>query len=629
MVCKLEIFMIRNLREFFIGSPLPTRLSHGERLDRVRALAALSPDALSSIAYANQEIYLGLIVAGTGALSLSLPIALAITALLAILTLSYSQTILAYPNGGGSYTVASENLGRMPGLIAAAALLIDYVLTAAVSLTAGVAAIASAFPALWPYRVEVALVLLAIITIANLRGLREAGTLVAIPVYLFVVSYLLMLAYGVVRALIEGPAAVVPAPTLTAALQPLTIGLILHTFSSGCTALTGVEAISNGVTVFKPPETRHARQTMLVMAVLMAVLLLGSIGLTQYFAITTGSEETILSGLARHIFGDGFFYLFIQVTTLLILVVAANTSFVDFPRVTSLIARDGFLPRQLSMLGDRLVFSNGILALAGCVAILIVVFGGDSHALIPLFAVGVFLAFTLSQLGMVFHWFRLKGQGWQWKALVNGLGAVTTAMTFIIVAVAKFAEGAWIVAVLVVLLLFAFLKIKHHYDHVGPQLTLDDLTPPAIHLDGTQPRPDAPRIVIPIAGIHKGTVKAIQFGVTVSPRLTGLYVEVDPSRTEKIKQDWETWFPGLPLEIVESPYRSTLIPLLAFLDHTDRVHDDGQHAVLLLPEFIPAARWQNFLHNQTALMIKFAALYQGRKHRQDRVVIDVPFYLNS
>lgn len=621
--------MIRNLREFFIGSPLPTRLSHGERLDRVRALAALSPDALSSIAYANQEIYLGLIVAGTGALTLSIPIALAITALLAILTLSYSQTILAYPNGGGSYTVASENLGRFPGLVAAAALLIDYVLTAAVSLTAGVAAIASAFPVLWPYRVEVVLVLLVIITVANLRGLREAGTLVAIPVYLFVVAYLFMIAYGIIRALTGTPPAAVVTPPVTDALQPLTIWLILHTFSSGCTALTGVEAISNGVSVFKPPEVRHARQTMIVMAILMAVLLLGSIGLTQYFAITTNGEETILSALARHIFGDGFLYIAVQITTLLILVVAANTSFVDFPRVTSLIARDGFLPRQLSMLGDRLVFSNGILALAGCVAVLIVVFGGDSHLLIPLFAVGVFLAFTLSQLGMVVHWFRLKGKGWQWKALVNGLGAITTAMTFIIVAVAKFAEGAWIVAVLVVLLILVFLRIKHHYDLVGPQLTLDDLTPPAISLNSTTPRPDAPRIVIPIAGVHKGTVKAIQFAIKVSPRITGLYIEIDPARTDKIQRDWNEWFPGLPLEIVESPYRSTLIPMIAFLDHMDRVADDGQHAVVLLPEFIPAQRWQNFLHNQTAWMIKLAVLYQRRRHRQDRVIIDVPFYLES
>jgi amino acid transporter len=620
---------MRSFRELLIGSPLPTRLSHGERLDRVRALAALSPDALSSIAYANQEIYLGLIVAGTAALTLSLPIAIAITVLLAILTLSYSQTIEAYPGGGGSYTVATENLGKHPGLVAAAALLIDYVLTAAVSLTAGVAAIASAFPALWPHRVIVALLLLAVITIANLRGLREAGTLISIPVYLFVGAYLFMLAYGIVRALIEGPAAIAPMPT-TEVLQPLTIGLILHTFSSGCTALTGVEAISNGVTVFKPPETRHARQTMIVMALLMGVLLLGSIGLTQHFGITATSEETILSALARHIFGDGFLYLFVQIATLLILVVAANTSFVDFPRVTSLIARDGYLPRQLSSLGDRLVFSNGILVLAGCVALLIIIFGGDSHALIPLFAVGVFLAFTLSQSGMVVHWFRLKGQGWQWKALVNGLGAVTTAITFLVVAVSKFAEGAWIIAVLVPLLVFGFLQIKKHYVHIAPQLSLDTLTPPALRSDALpSANPDTPRIVIPVAGVHRGTVKAMRFASTISNRITGVYVEVDPSRTEKIQRDWAEWFPGFPLETVASSYRETLLPLIAFLDHTDRVHDDGQRAVVVLPEFIPAAWWQNFLHNQSAWMIKLAILYQRRDHRQDRVIIDVPFFLDE
>jgi len=623
--------LLRDLREFLIGSPLPTRLSHAERLDRVRALAALSPDALSSIAYANQEIYLGLVVAGTAALTLSLPIAIAITLLLSILTLSYSQTIRAYPSGGGSYTVASENLGRLPGLVAAAALLIDYVLTAAVSLTAGVAAIASAFPVLWPYRTGLALFLLAIITLANLRGLREAGTLVAIPVYLFVGAYLFMLAYGIVRALIEGPGTFpTTAVAATEVAQPLTLWLILHTFSSGATALTGVEAISNGVTVFKPPETRHARQTMVVMAILMGVLLLGSIGLTQFFAITAGPEETILSALARHIFGGGVLYYFVQTTTLLILVVAANTSFVDFPRVTSLIARDGYLARQFTMLGDRLVFSNGILVLAGCVAILIVIFGGDSHALIPLFAVGVFLAFTLSQSGMVVHWLRLKGPGWRWKAVVNGLGALTTALTFVIVAVSKFADGAWIVALLVPLLVLMFLKIKQHYEQITPQLSLDNFTPPAVHLDvhAVPGKPNAPRIVMPISGVHRGTVKAMKFACSISHRITGVYVEVDPARTAKLRHDWETWFPGVPLEVVESPYRSTLLPLLAFLDHVDRVAADDHAAVVVLPEFIPAAWWQNFLHNQTAWMIRLAVLYLRRKHRYGRVLIEVPFYLD-
>ncbi len=612
---------MRNWREVLLGTPLPTRLSHGERLDKIRALAALSPDALSSIAYANQEIYLGLIVAGSAALNLALPIALAITALLAILTLSYSQTIAAYPSGGGSYTVASENLGKYPGLVAAAAVLIDYVLTAAVSLTAGVAAIASAFPVLWQFRVEVALFLLALITIANLRGLREAGTLISVPVYLFIGSYLFMLAYGFVRALIEGPAAVASMPVMEAA-QPITLFLILHTFSSGCTALTGVEAISNGVTVFKPPETRNARQTMVVMAGLMAILLLGSIGLTQYFGITAGPEETILSALARHIFGSGLLYVFIQITTLLILVVAANTSFVDFPRVTSLIAKDGYLPRQLNNLGDRLVFSNGILLLAGAVAVLIILFGGDSHALIPLFAVGVFLAFTLSQSGMVIHWVRVQGKNWQLKALINGIGAVTTAITFLVVVVSKFFDGAWIIAVLVPALIFVFLKIHEHYVEIRPQLSLKGYTPPP-------PPKQEPRVVIPVSGVHRGTLNALQFARAISHDITALYIEIDPSQTERMRQEWAQWVPDVPLEVVDSPYRSILLPLLAFLDHTDRVHNDGQQAVLVMPEFIPASWWQHFLHNQTAWMIRLAILYQRRRHRRARVIIEVPFLLEG
>ncbi|MFN8372598.1 MAG: APC family permease [Anaerolineae bacterium] len=612
---------MRNWREVLIGSPLPTRMFHGERLDKVRALAALSPDALSSIAYANQEIYLGLVVAGTAGLNLSLPIALAIAALLAILTLSYNQTIIAYPNGGGSYTVATENLGKYPGLVAAAALLIDYVLTAAVSLTAGVAAIASAFPVLWQYRVETALVLLALITIANLRGLREAGTLISVPVYLFIGSYLFMLGYGLVRALIEGPAAVATMPVVQE-LQPITLFLVLHTFSSGCTALTGVEAISNGVSVFQPPETRNARQTMVIMAVLMAVLLLGSIGLTQYFGITTNGEETILSALARHIFGDGLLYLLVSISTLLILMVAANTSFVDFPRVTSLISKDGYLPRQLNNLGDRLVFSNGILLLAGAVAFLIIVFGGDSHALIPLFAVGVFLAFTLSQAGMVMHWMREKGKGWQFKAIINSIGALTTAVTFVVVAVSKFLDGAWIIAVLIPVLMYGFLKIHEHYDEIRPQLSLKGYTPPA--------RSSAkPRVVIPVSGVHRGTLHALNFARSLSDNVTALYIEIDPAQTERFREEWTQWCPDTPLEVVESPYRSILLPLLAYLDHTDRQHDDGQHAILVMPEFIPGSWWQHFLHNQTAWMIRMALLYQRRRHRRGRVIIEVPFLLEG
>src|SRR5579859_5650459 len=374
-----------------------------ERLSKFRALAALSPDALSSIAYANQEIFLGLVVAGAAGLAYSWYIALAIALLLAILALSYTQTIQAYP-GGGSYTVARENLGVRFGLVAAAALMTDYILNVAVSVTAGVAAAASAFPALWPYRAPLSLLLLAIVTLANLRGLRESGAIMTVPVYFFLVMYLVLIAAGLVRARLEGPGSL--ALTAPPATAPLTLFLILHTFSAGCTALTGVESISNGVPIFKSPESKNATRTMIAMAVLMGVLFIGTAGLTQYFAVVAGPDETILSALTRHIWGTGVPYLLVQASTLLVLMVAANTSFVDFPRVASIVARDGYLPRQLMFLGDRLVFSNGILVLSGVAGLLVIVFQGDSHRLIPLFAIGAFLAFTLSQAGMVFHWRR-------------------------------------------------------------------------------------------------------------------------------------------------------------------------------------------------------------------------------
>ncbi|MEJ2150128.1 MAG: APC family permease [Chloroflexota bacterium] len=398
----------RHVRELIIGSPLPSTELAEKRLDNFRALAALSPGALASVAYANQEIFLGLAVAGAVGLAYSWPIACVIAALLGLLSLSYMQTIEAYPAGGGSYAVALENLGTLVGLIAAAGLLIDYVLNVAVSLTAGVEALASAFTVLWPHRVAISLFLLGIIMLINLRGLHETGTAMTVPVYLFVATYLVMIAAGVVTALVDGPAP--PSPlNLPPTLVPLSVFLVLRTFASGATALTGVEAISNAVPVFKPPEVRHARQTMLVMALLMGVLFLGTVGITQYLGITAGSEETILSALARRLFGSGPLYLLIQSSTLLVLVVAANTSFTGFPRVAALMARDGFLPRQLQMLGERLVYSNGVILLAALAGLLIVLFGGDTHRLIPLFAVGAFLAYTLSQAGMVGHWLRESG----------------------------------------------------------------------------------------------------------------------------------------------------------------------------------------------------------------------------
>ncbi|MDO9128375.1 MAG: APC family permease [Anaerolineales bacterium] len=422
--------MFNTIKDLIIGSPLPTRQLGEKRLNKIRALAAFSPDALSSIAYANQEIFLGLVVAGSAGLALSWPIGLAITGLLLLVALSYFQTVHGYPTGGGSYIVARQNLGTLPGLIAASALTVDYLLNVAVSVTAGVAAIASAFPVLWSYRVALSLGLLFVITIINLRGLRETGSLMAIPVYLFLFTYIPMLAYGVIRAVIDGPGTLVAvAPPHTA---PLTLFLLLHTFSTGCTALTGIEAISNGVPAFQPPEAKNAGRTLIVMAVLMGVLFLGSVGLTQYLAVVAGSQETILSALARRLLGSGPAYLLIQSCTMLILVVAANTSFAGFPRLAAILAGDGFLPRQLTSLGDRLVFTNGILILAVAGGALIFAFNGDTHALIPLFAIGAFLAFTLSQAGMVVHWWRERGKGWWLKSIVNGVGALAALVDLVV-----------------------------------------------------------------------------------------------------------------------------------------------------------------------------------------------------
>jgi amino acid transporter len=419
--------MFNHLKEFLIGPPLPTQRMFEEKLNKIRALAAFSPDALSSIAYANQEIYLGLLIAGSAGLSMAWPIGLVIIVVLSIAAVSYYQTIHAYPSGGGSYVVARSNLGTLPGLIAAGALMIDYILTAAVSLTAGVDAIASAFPIIWPYRVVVALTLLALITLINMRGLRETGTLMSIPVYLFLFTYLPMLLYGLFVLWRDGPGELVSVAPV--AVQPITIFLLLHAFATGCTALTGIEAISNGVPAFKSPESDNAGKTLIIMALLMGTLFLGSIGLTQSLAVVAGPQETILSALARRILGHNSMYFVIQVSTMLILTVAANTSFADFPRVAALLAKDGFLPRQFTGLGDRLVFVNGILILSGATALLIIVFQGDTHLLVPLFAVGAFLAFTLSQSGMVVHWWRERGSHWQLKTMANAVGAIATGVT--------------------------------------------------------------------------------------------------------------------------------------------------------------------------------------------------------
>ena len=610
--------MLHEIKNVLLGPPLPTQELAHERLNKVRALAAFSPDALSSIAYANQELYLGLVVAGSAGLSLAVPISLVIVGLLFLLSLSYSQVIHAYPSGGGSYQVVRENLGDLPGLVAVSALLIDYTLTVAVSLTSGVEAIASAFPILWSHRVAASFVLLAIIALLNLRGVRETGSAMAIPIYLFVVIYLSMLCYGVVRAFIEGPgnlAAVAPA-----AVAPLTPFLVLRSFSSGCTALTGIEAISDGVPAFRPPESRNASRTLIVMALLMGVLFVGSIGLTQFFAVIAGPEETILSALARRILGSGPAYLLVQFSTLLVLAVAANTSFSGFPRVAAVLARDRFLPHQLMGLGDRLVFVNGILILAGGAALLIAIFGGNAHALVPLFAVGAFLAFTTSQVGMVVHWWRERGRGWWLKAILNGLGGLATWVTLLVVSATKFSHGAWMTLLAIPALVIIFLRIRSHYVETARQLSLEGIGA----ISGTVP---SLRIVVPISGVHRGVVKAMEYARALAKDVIAVYVELEPGSGEVIREKWNRLWPDIPLVIMPSPYRSIVGPLLEFLDKTDQEHNDGQLATVLLPEFVPARWWHGLLHNQSAWLIKAALLYRRRNLGFQQVIIDVPYHL--
>ncbi len=612
--------MLSRLKNALIGSPLPTQQLADKRLNKIRALAAFSPDALSSIAYANQEIYLGLVVAGSAGLVLAWPIGLVIVGVLIIVAISYYQTIHGYPSGGGSYIVARANIGILPGLVAAGALLLDYLLCAAVSLTAGVDAIASAFPSLLPYKTVIALGLLGLIMLANLRGLRETGTIMAVPVYLFLFTYVPMLIYGGIHLWIEGPtpmASVAPQP-----VQPLTLFLLLHTFATGCTALTGIEAISNGVPAFHKPESKNAGRTLIVMAILMGVLFVGSIGLTQFLGIIAGPNETILSALARHLLGSGPAYVLIQFSTLLILAVAANTSFADFPRLSAILARDGFLPRQFTGLGDRLVFTNGIIFLAIAAGVLIVIFGGNSHLLIPLFAIGAFLAFTLSQSGMVVHWIRERSQNWRLKAFLNGLGAITTATTVVIITISKFREGAWITVLLIPIFVTVFLRIHQHYKDVGKQLSLRGL-PPDI-------KPSPPlRLVIPVSGVHRGIIDAMNLAQSISNDITAVYIELEPGSGEQMRKEWECWWPDIPLVVLPSPFRSIIRPLLDYLDEDDRKHNDGTLAAVVLPEFIPARWWQQLLHNQTSLLIKAALTYRRRTQGFQRIIIDVPYHLKK
>jgi amino acid transporter len=603
---------LHRLKRLFVGIPLPTAQSRHERLGKSTALAVFASDALSSVAYATEEILLVLILAGSIALSYSLPIGISIALLIAIVTSSYRQTIRAYPRGGGAYIVTKDNLGVTPGLIAGAALLIDYVLTVAVSVAAGVAAVTSAVPALFRYRVLLCVAAVVVVGVANLRGIRESARLFAAPTYLFIASLGALVVYGSLGAIFDFlPEA--PYEPHGPGLEGIGLFLLLRAFASGCTALTGVEAVSDGVPAFKPPEAANARIVLTWLGGTLITLFLGITFLAYDLGVTPLEHETVVSQLGRRIFGTGFLYYEIQGVTMLILLLAANTSFADFPRLSFFLARDRFIPRQFANQGDRLVFSNGILILGGLAAILLVIFRGSTHALIPLYAVGVFISFTLSQTSMVRRWLHRREEGWWWRAAVNGFGALVTAIVLLTIAITKFTHGAWIVVLLIPALVLAFTMMHRHYEEVATQLSLDALEPPP---------PLQNTVLVLVGDLHRGVIKALQYAQSLSVNAKAVFVESDPERTHRLEQKWAKWGMGLPLIVLTSPYRSLLGPLLHYVDHILEQGGENHLVTIVLPEFIPARWWQHLLHNQTALLIKGAMLF-----RKNVIVTDVPYHL--
>jgi amino acid transporter len=535
-----------------------------------------------------------------------------IALLLLIVAFSYRQTIFAYPSGGGAYLVAKDNLGDTPALVAAAALLIDYTLTVAVSIAAGVAALTSAFPSLHVSRVELSLIFMVVLAVGNLRGIRESGRIFSVPTYFFIGGILVLLGVGAWRAF---TGSLVPVPDHAAALPVHELGLfvILTAFANGCTAMTGVEAVSNGVPAFRKPESRNAAYTLVVMAVLGVTMFMGITLLAHAYQVVPNDTETVVSQIARAVFGGrGWAYYTIQAGTMLILVLAANTAYADFPRLASIVSRDRYLPRQFMNQGDRLAFSNGIVVLSTCAGILLVLFGGDTHALIPLYMIGVFVSFTLSQFGMVIHWRRMREPGWRTSAVINGFGAIVTAIVLVIVATTKAAEGAWIIILLIPALVVLFRATRQHYDHVASQLSLHEFTP-------------LPRlkniVLLPLSGVHRAVLQALHYAHTLSDDVRALYVATDPQSLAIVRAEWEQWGEGVPLVVLDSPYRSVLEPLINYINDLE-AREPEAYVTIVLPEFVPARWWQHLLHNQRALILKGTLLF-----RPNTVVTNVPFHL--
>ncbi|HZM20892.1 MAG TPA: APC family permease [Anaerolineales bacterium] len=627
----------RSLSHWFIGRPLQTADAPHQTIGKAVGLAVFASDALSSTAYATQEILGVLIVLGSIAYGYIFPISVAIVILLAIVTISYEQTIHAYPGGGGAYIVARDNLGELPAQTAGAALLTDYILTVAVSVSSGIAQIVSAYPELFPFRVWIAVGAVFIIMLVNLRGVKESGTTFAVPAYFFVVMMVATVGYGMFRSLSGSLGTVIDPPELhiTRTIAVLTPFLLLHAFSNGTTALTGVEAISNGITAFKEPRSRNAGITLIWMSIILGSLFLGISHLTSQIGGVFSEEETLISQLARTVFdGRGLLYLGTIWATTIILIMAANTAFADFPRLGALHAGDGFLPRQLTFRGSRLVYSNGIIALSVISALLIILFQASVTRLIPLYAIGVFLSFTLSQSGMARRWWRvghlkpgeeiadpgstLKYEaGWQYKMLINGFGALCTAIVMVVFAGTKFYEGAWIILLLVPLLVTIFFIIHHHYKDLASRLSLD-------RFRGLPTRQARHRVILPVSGIHQGVLEALRYAKLLSDDVTAVHISVDPAETEKVQKKWKTWGDGTRLIILDSPYRLFIEPLLEYIEDIVDNNQPNETITVVVPQFMPSRRWHYALHMRTADVLR-----QELLSTQGVVVTDVPYHVHK
>lgn len=626
----------RSFRTWLIGRPLPTADAPHQTIGKAIGLAVFASDALSSTAYATQEILVILAAAGTAAFGYAFPIAIAIVSLLAIVTLSYEQTIHAYPGGGGAYIVSRDNLGELPAQSAGAALLTDYILTVAVSVSSGVAQMVSAFPQLFPHRVALAVGLVLLIMIINLRGVRESGAIFAVPTYFFIASMVITVGMGLIKYITGTlqPVSDPPPLEIHQIMTTVTPFLLLHAFSSGTAALTGVEAISNGITAFREPRSRNAGITLIWMAIILGVLFLGITFLAGPVGAIPSEEETVISQLARSVYnGRGLFYLVTVAATTIILIMAANTSFADFPRLSALLAADGFMPRQFAFRGSRLVYSRGIVALAVFACLLIIFFQASVTLLIPLYAIGVFLSFTLSQFGMALRWRKIgrlkpgevkKERGstlryennWQLKMIINGLGSFLTAIVMIVFAVTKFQHGAYLVLILMPLLVLLFSRIHRHYQTLAAALSLDRYGEPS--------RTTRYRVILPISGVHRGSLAALRYASSLSDDVTAVHVSIDPEETEKVQKKWAIWGDGVRLVILDSPYRLLLEPLLGYIEEIASHRQPGEVITIVVPQFVPRRWYNNLLHTQTAFWLRMALLL-----KPGIVITEVPYQIEE